>query len=163
MNQTELLKDVSSLFEQEITLSSSLLDIMKNEQSALTENNLFAFENAVKEKIKLIIEIETTETNLVNTLNSHGFSIDKNDINTLVSHCNRQDKENISELMSKLSELASQCQNQNSINSKIIDSSNNNIQKIISILRGQSIDNGDLYDLSGKSTNKIQPQTLGRV
>jgi len=163
MDLTKSLKDITSLFEQEITLSTSLLSVMKNEQSALSVNDLPAFESAVMEKIKLISEIESTEKKLVNILDPHGASIDKKDINTLVSQGNKQDKEKISLLMDKLSDIAEQCQKQNLINSKIIDSSNNNIQKIIGILRGQTADNGGLYDLSGKSSNKILPQTLGRV
>lgn len=163
MNLTDSLKDIISLFEQEISLSTALLDTMKNEQAALSNNNLHEFEAAITEKKKLVDEIESTEKKLVELLKLHGLSIDKQDISELLARCNPKEKKCLTLLFDKLKYIATQCYDQNIINSQVISASQNNIEKIINILRGQTTGESDVYDLSGKSTKGIQAQTLGRV
>jgi len=163
MNLMDFLKDIINLFEHEISLSTALLVVMKKEQSALSNNNLGNFEAAITEKKKLIGEVESTEKKLVELLKINGLTTDKQNLNALMTRCNPKEKDNLTRLLDKLKDIATQCHNQNLVNGKIIVTSNNNIQKIISILRGQPINESNIYNLSGKSTDAIQPQTLGRV
>ncbi len=163
MNLTDSLKDIISLFEHEISLSTALLETMKNEKTALSNNNLHEFETAITEKQKLIDEVELTEKKIVELLKRHGLSIDKQHISKLLTHCNSKEKACLTKLLDKLKYIATQCYEQNLVNSKVISTSHNNIEKIISILRGQTTGESNVYDFSGKSTKGIQTQTLGHV
>ncbi len=163
MSLTDSLKDIISLFEHEISLSTTLLDTMKNEQAALSNNNLQEFEAAITKKQKLIDEVESTEKKLIELLKLHGLSMDKQGISELLTRCNPKEKDNLTLLLDKLKYIATQCYDQNIINSQVISTSHNNIEKIINILRGQTTGESNVYDLSGKSTKGIQTQTLGRV
>lgn len=151
------------LFEREIVLSTSLLKIMKNEQLALSENNLAEFEAALNDKLKTVVEIESTENNLVETLNKIGLSMEKQDLKKLVLNCNPNVKNKLSQLLKQLGDIAQQCHEQNLINNRIIAASNNNVQQILEVLRGQTPGQEHLYDLSGKSADKTQSQILGRA
>lgn len=163
MSLTKSIEDITTLLDSEVTLSTSLLQVMKNEHDALSASNMAAFETSIIEKDKLLREIETIEQSLQTKLQQNGLAINKQDMDTLVSSCSPKDQAKLTGLIDAVREIATQCQQQNSINSKIISSNQNNIQKLIGILRGQSTNQENLYDLSGKSSNSPNSQFLGSV
>ena len=163
MSLTDSVEEISKLFESEISLSTSLLQTLKDEQNAISSNDMAAFESSIIEKDKLVREIEAVEQTLVTKLQQKGLSVNKQDLNELISSCAQKDKIKLTGLIETIREVAAQCQQQNIINSKIIDANQNNIQKLIGIIRGQSPDQNGLYDLSGKSSNSLNSQFLGSV
>jgi len=161
MNLSDSLQEIINLFQQEITLSSALLAVMKKEQAALSTNNLTEFEAALIEKQTLTNDVVTTEQKLVEILKLNGLSIGKQDMNELITRCNPMEKDKLTKLLDELRNIATQCRDQNMVNSQVISANQNNIESIINILRGQTSSDSNVYDLSGKPAKTNQTQSFG--
>lgn len=155
--------EIKNLFELEISLSTTLLQIMKSEQSTLSANDLEAFTAVIAQKNKVLAEIESTEAALSTHLKSAGLAMASEGLDEMILKSGPQDKKILESLVTRLRSIAAKCQEQNLINSKIIEAGNNSIKKLVSMIRGQTTDQSDLYDLTGKSATPGQTQILGRV
>ena len=163
MSLADSAREIISLFDRELSLSENLLQIMKNEQAALSKNDVSALETSITEKDKLLKEISSTETNITVILQSFGLSLNNESLKKLQAHCSSDDKQTFVSLFEKLRNVSAMCYEQNLVNSKIIEVSANNIRKLVDALNGQQPDQPELYDLSGKSSRKSRSQVLGRV
>jgi len=161
MNLSNSLQEIINLFQQEIALSSALLAVMKKEQAALSTNNLSEFEAALIEKQTLTDDVVTTEQKLVEILKLNGLTMDKQDMNELMTRCNPMEKDKLTKLLDELKDIATQCHDQNMVNSKAISANQNNIENIINILRGQTSNESNVYNLSGKPAKTNQTQSFG--
>lgn len=137
-----------------------MLDILQQENTALEKRDLSNFDAIVLRKQQQIRLLEEMEPDLTPIHALIGKPSEGNGMDSFISKIdNKSIKLQFQSLWNDLRETLTNCDNQNLINNRILQSSRINIQQAIDILRGEnSIPN--LYGSSGKQDMNKQGQSL---
>jgi len=132
-----------------------LMQVLKNETSALEKNNIEELENITREKLTLTEEIEKNEQQRIHFLSIRSLNPDE-------PKQWLQDNKLIS-IWSKIKELSEQAQKQNQINGLVINGNRRRVQTKIEILSTSAPAVELTYSSSGENINQRNSNTLAHV
>lgn len=132
-----------------------LLQVLKNETSALEKNNIEELESITLEKITLTEQIEKNEQQRIHFLNIRALNPNEPKQwlldNKLIS------------IWTKIKKLSEQAQKQNKINGLVINGSRRRVQTKIEILSTSSPAVELTYSASGENINQRDSNTLAHA
>jgi len=133
---------LNDLFKQALDSVEQLLRALREEHSALTNNNLPAFEASVQKKIAHTAQLESIEQQIFSLMRNAGYGWDKAGLNQYVETLNSPaEKRGILRNWEKLRDVIQQCQTQNQINGRILNIASVNIRQALEVLTGQKASN----------------------
>ncbi|MFQ5469354.1 MAG: flagella synthesis protein FlgN [Gammaproteobacteria bacterium] len=155
--------NIKDIFQNEITLSHRLLDILKREYAALTSNNTDAIEQVIERKVETINQLEKLGTLRMGIINKAGFSPDKNGIVNFIKGRDPHIGKTLYQCWQQLLDLGRKCKMQNEVNGTIIQASYMFTQRALGILHGQLPGDELRYGPDGKTHNGNQSSALAKA
>ncbi|MFV2056046.1 MAG: flagella synthesis protein FlgN [Thiohalomonadales bacterium] len=129
---------IKGLLQNAIEYVDKLHLALRDEQSALSNNNLPVFEKSVERKISHTGTLEAIEKSIFCLLDDSGYTMDKSGIADYIATCHNKTEENtIKALWKDLAKTLVECQKQNQINGRILNSASVNIRQALEILTGK--------------------------
>lgn len=140
---------LNDLLKQALDAVDNLQRALREEHSALTSNNLPAFEASIQKKIGFTNTLEGIEKSIFSLLRNAGYSFDKTGLNNYVSSLNSPaEKRGILRHWEQLRQAILDCQTQNQINGRVLNIASINIRQALEVLTGQK--QGNTYSQDGK-------------
>jgi len=141
---------LSDLLKQALESVEQLHRALREEHTALTSNNLPAFEASIQKKIAHTSYLESIEQEIFSLLHNVGYSWDKSGLTNYVETLNSPaEKRSILRHWEKLRDAILQCQTQNQVNGRILNIASLNIRQALEVLTGHK--SGNTYSADGKA------------
>jgi flagella synthesis protein FlgN len=156
---------VEQLFSQLSELAQQLdklVTVLRQEQTALTQNDFTALESLAHDKETLSAQIEQSEKQRLALCRQLGLTGDFASIKMFLAGLSSKLQGRLEQQWDKISSLGSACTSQNQINGILVAHRQRHAQQALAILRGVS--GGDeLYSASGSQQGADYQTSLGRV
>jgi len=151
------------LLETQQQDAARMLAVLKQEYHALKNNDLPAFDEAMDAKLRHIKHLEQQERTLQPAL--EGIIGAPADRDSLESYIVNSRQPQLRETWQVLRRTLEDCQRQNLLNQRILETSRAQVQRALDILRGagQEGDKAEIYGGSGKTESAGGGQSLGIV
>ena len=135
-------------------------DILMQEYDAIRKNDRQSFDMALSKKQEQLKKLEVLENELKNETGADLKGFD----NSLIEHIiaavhNESVKLQMQQTWDSFIDTLKKCNNQNRVNSKIIESSRNNIRSLISIITGEN-SVANVYSAAGKQESSNNNNSL---
>ena len=148
--------------DRQLQDAQALLELLGNEREALSGNDGEAIEAFAASKYRLAREVETATQQCNQLLEQSGFDTNKSGIEKFFQSCGEPHATAFSSRWKECQDILLQCQQENRVNGKLIDSSKRRIKQAISILQGQPVDE-ELYGKRGNTVNHATGSSLTRA
>lgn len=140
-----------------------LLETLKDEQAALTGNNLPALEAATAAKQTCLTDIEQFFHLQTRLVEAAGFALDDRGMSAYLRQCDPQERLGLELRWRQIKELFGRCREQNLLNGRVVTINHRQTQRAISILRGDGLNNDACYGPRGQTNNNLAIRSLGKV
>lgn len=153
-------RKITPLLQRQQAALQRMLGILQQEYEALKENDLKAFDKAVGEKQLQTRVLEELETHFQPLTKMMDGVIDKKLLNNFIDDMEPgPEKDQLRSTWKEFLVILNNCNEQNLINNRILESSRVNIRQALDILRGET-SNPALYSASGKENPDDQGNSL---
>lgn len=163
MSLTEHQHAISTLLQQEIVITSTLLKILQQEQEALLGNNALAIEQTLAHKQQPIADLEKISTQREVHLRNNDYPANHAGMQRYIHDHDPLGHLELDALWQQLSTLGMQCLQQNQINGSIITTKRLSTQVALNILRGSGPENSASYTPAGQPQTKLDSHSLGQA
>jgi len=136
------------LFNEQITLSEQLIDLLEKENAELRTIQVKELDNLAGDKYALISALNICGNRWQSLMQQENIEPGTKGVETFLGLYDTENETNLLQSWLKSQSLAKKCQRQNAINGTIIVLRNQAVEHTLSILRGQLPDN-HLYDTNG--------------
>jgi len=142
------------LFNEQITLSEQLIDLLEKENAELRTIQVKELDTIASDKYALISTLNICGGRWQDLMQQRNIESGTKGVETFLGQHDTENESNLLQSWLKSQSLAKQCQRLNAINGTIIILRNQAVQQTLSILRGQLPDN-HLYDTKGNQKPTI--------
>jgi len=149
---------IRELLQQEINLSTQLLENLQLENQALGNNDLESVEEIASVKQQAIATLELLGRQRESLLKNAGFSNDKIGMETFIKQYLDLDHD-----WQQLMSTVSKCRRQNEINGIIINAASRNTRDALSILKGQQSNDKVRYGSKGETINSTITNPIAKA
>lgn len=153
-------RQITSLLMQQENALKEMLETMRQEYQALENNDQAGFDRLVEQKASQVQSLEELEARFKPLITMMGGTLSRDFIESFIDAIdNVPDKQQLQSTWEKFLQVLNDCDEQNRINNRIVESSKSNIQQALNIIRG---DDGipKLYSASGRENTDNQGQSL---
>ena len=155
-------QEIHSILEQQQEISQELLQLLTQEFSALSGNDLQAIETTLAAKQLLMERLDEISREFLAVASLH--APDKKDgIAIFLRHEDPQGSWGLVPLWQQIDKLLSQCHQKNSINGKIISLNQRHNQQALEILRHGGQESQACYSSTGACQSSASSRILGKV
>lgn len=161
MNTPSLIaQPMVEVFQQQFNATKLLLKTLKLEYDCLSSNDITALEGIIATKQKCTSELEQYEKTLFNLLTDASYEANNQGLKTFL-----QDTKSNSEFSTLhnawnvLFKTILECNEQNVVNARIINTASINIRQALNLLNGRNATN-ELYEKSGKTRDGGNSQSF---
>ncbi|WP_455211014.1 flagella synthesis protein FlgN [Kaarinaea lacus] len=161
MNNPALIaKPMVEIFQQQFRATKLLLKTLKQEYDCLSTNDITALEGIVASKQQCASELEKHEHALFTLLNDGNYEANNQGLKTFLQDTEtKPDFSNLHNAWNVLFKTILECNEQNVINARIINTASVNIRQALNLLSGRTVDN-ELYEKSGKTKDGGNSQSF---
>jgi flagellar biosynthesis/type III secretory pathway chaperone len=161
MNNPSLIAEpMVEVFQQQFKATKLLLKTLKHEYRCLSSNDITALEGIVASKQQCASELEQYEKTLFNLLIEANYEANNQGLRTYLQDTQANpDFSTLHNAWNVLFKTILECNEQNVINARIINTASVNIKQALNLLNGRSVDN-ELYEKSGKTTDGGNSQSF---
>ena len=148
---TLIAESLVDTFQQQFSVTRQLLKTLTQEYDCLSANDITVLEGIVASKQKCALELEKYERTMFDLLRTANYQGDNQGLK-----CFLQDTQGKSEFATLhqawnvLLKTTMECNEQNVINARIINTASISIKQALNVLSGRDVDN-TLYEKSGKT------------
>lgn len=139
--------------------AKQLMTLLQDERDALSTNDGNALEVITNSKEKLAEKIQINTRKCSQQLLEAGFGEGNISLTKYIETCAEPLATQFKSAWDNLQSILKQCQEENRINGKLINSSQRRIKQALSILQGKPVEE-DLYGKGGKSVNLSSGNSL---
>ncbi len=150
-----LLRDIAEHLTQ-------LSQILENEYTSLSDNDLERIIQAANDKNRLFELIEDLEKERHTVLLAAGLDFDSSGIMAYLQRSPSQANNETASLWQQIETLTRQCRKQNQINGIILEKNRRRTEKALAILKGQSPQMGT-YNASGETCHSQSRHSLAKA
>ncbi|MGD8594779.1 MAG: flagellar protein FlgN [Gammaproteobacteria bacterium] len=161
MNNPSLIAEsMMEVFQQQFKATKLLLKTLKQEYRCLSTNDITALEGIIANKQQCASELEQYEKRLFNLLTDANYESNNQGLKAFLQDIQaKADFSTLHNAWNVLFKTILECNEQNVINARIINSASVNIKQALNLLNGRSADN-ELYEKTGKTTDGGNSQTF---
>jgi flagellar biosynthesis/type III secretory pathway chaperone len=154
MNNPSLIaRSVVDVFQQQFRSTKLLLKTLQQEYECLSTNDITALEGIVVSKQQCASELEKHENALFKVLADASYEANNQGLKKFLQDTEtNQDFATLHNAWSVLLKTTLECNEQNVINARIINTASVSIKQALNVLSGRDIDN-ELYEKTGKATD----------
>lgn len=163
MSVTSYPHPLTMLLRQEIVMASALLDVLRQEQTALLGKSASAIECALANKQQPTADLEKTSQQRDAYLRKNNYSANHAGMLACIHDHDPQGRHQLGTLWQQLNTLGAQCLQQNQLNGNIIATRRLSVQTALSILRGSEPVYLTCYTLTGQGQTKADSHSLGQA
>lgn len=153
---------IRQYLEQCLTISGQLIALLERERNALSNQSAKELEVTACEKRQLADLIDKQTIDCTQRLDVEGYGAGPKAISTYIEQADEELRAELSSQWQSIQENLSRCQNENRVNGRVLQSSQQRIKQAIDILHGQTPD-GELYGRAGKTVSDSKAHTLSRA
>jgi flagellar biosynthesis/type III secretory pathway chaperone len=161
MNNPSLIaKPMVEVFQQQFKATKLLLKTLKQEYDCLSANDITALEGIVANKQQCAVDLENHEKALFHLLTDANYQGDNHGLKSFLE--DTQAVPNFSTVHNAWNVLFKtilECNEQNVINARIINTASINIKQALNLISGRNVDS-ELYEKSGKSKDGGNSQSF---
>ena len=150
---------IAEYLEKGIEQAQRLMSLLQDERNVLSTNDSSALENITNSKEQLAEAIQISTRQCGQYLQKAGFGDNNQSLSEYIKTCSEPFSTKFESMWHNLQSILKQCQEENRINGKLINSSQRRIKQALSILQGQPVDE-DLYGSGGKTVNTSSGNSL---
>ncbi len=150
---------LADYLEKGLERAQHLLSLLQDERNVLSKNDSSALENITNSKEELAEAIQISTRQCRQYLQQAGFGDNSQSLSEYIKMCSEPFATKFEPMWHNLQSILKQCQEENRINGKLINSSQRRIKQALSILQGQPVDE-DLYGSGGKSVTSSLGNSL---
>jgi flagella synthesis protein FlgN len=157
------MQQLSTILQSEISNSTALASLLKQERDALKISDVDKVSEITKLKQPYLLKLEQLARQREQLLSAVGFPAGKSGLEAFIANQEEADATRMSMQVSRLREVAKTCREFNQINGGIINVNRQYLVRALSILRGRDPETG-AYGPGGEYTSQVVRQPLiGRV
>ena len=159
-NPSLIAHSVIEVFQQQFKATKLLLKTLKQEYDCLSTNDITALEGIVAAKQQCAGELEQYENALFKLLTDANYEANNQGLKTFLQ--DTQEKSDFTTLQNAwnvLFKIILECNEQNVINARIINTASVNVKQALNLLSGRKVDN-ELYEKSGKTADGGNSQSF---
>ena len=151
-NPTLIAKSIVDLFQQQFKATRQLLKTLKQEYQCLSANDVTALESIVANKQKCATELEKLEHALFELLRSANYLSNNQGLKAFLQDTQAKPEfSTLHQAWNVLLKTTMECNEQNVINARIINTASISIKQALNLLSGRDVDNA-LYEKNGKTS-----------
>lgn len=135
--------------EQDLVLASRLKAILQEEKNCLELRQYPAYQQVVKEKTELLLQLDQADHQRKLLMESLGFNADRSGFMTFLQYVPGSWKDKYMETWESLSDTMNTCARLNKVNGKILAHSQNAIERLMVIILGQG-NQPSIYQANGR-------------
>lgn len=154
---------LNSILVRQINATRTLLNMLVEENSALTDENFEAIKQISASKHQEIIKLATLDKELDTLLQASACLSNKEGIESYIKRLDTGNSSHSKKSLNELRSLGEKCQRQNNINGHIINASYHVTQRVLSILHGIQPENSAQYGPGGRTTTNIPSRNLAKA
>jgi len=139
--------------------AQQLMALLQEERNIISSNDGIALEEVTLSKEKLAETIQISTQHFNQHLQQAGFGNNNLSLSKYFETCVEPVATQFKTTWQNLQLVLKQCQDENRINGRLLNSSQRRIKQALSILQGQSIEE-DLYGSGGESVNQSSGNSL---
>jgi len=159
MNNKLSTEYIASYLEKGAEQARQLMALLQEERNILSSNDGAKLEKITHSKEQLAETIQTSTRQCSQQLHQAGFGNDNLSLSKYIETCAEPVATQLKTTWNNLQSMLKQCQDENRINGKLLNSSQRRIKQALSILQGQPVEE-DLYGSSGESVNHSSGNSL---
>lgn len=146
---------IQQCLQEEVSIMSSLADLLKKEQSALIESDVVQLNDYTQSKGQLVVKMNELEKKRNRFLNDLGFNADIEGMHAYLQQA--VDTPDIAKSWDTLLELTAQAKEDNRTNGSLINRRLSLNQATLNLLQQNTNQAGSMYGPNGQSTVKTTP------
>jgi len=150
---------IDQYLQQGTEQAQQLMKLLQDERHILSSNDGAALEAVTDSKQQLAQTIQASTRICSQLLDKAGFGNDARSLSNYIQSCAEPHASKFKVTWEKLQSILKQCQDENRINGKLINSSQRRIKEALSIIQGQPVEE-DLYDRGGETVNQSSGNSL---
>lgn len=151
MSLTATCSKLANLLQEELERSTRLLAVLEAEHVVIAGRDTDALQQIIAEKQELLGCLERSHEYRLQLLQTNNLAMSQEGLTSLLQQCG--DKQNeLSVNWSEIRSTLAACQLKNQQNGVILATSRRVTRDALAILLGDSADNSELYNQSGKAT-----------
>ena len=135
--------------QQDLALSKRLKVLLQEEKISLEQRQYPAYQQVVKDKTQLLLQLDQADNERKHLMESMGFNADRSGFLAFVQLVPSSWKENYMRIWEELSDTMNTCARLNKVNGKILAHSQNAIERLMVIVRGNS-NQPSVYQANGR-------------
>lgn len=154
--------DFLQLVQRGIRSAHELLAFLKQENTALTADDLDTFLELAQQKKEKIAALEAIDRQRAALLQTAGLADDEQGSAAFLSQCSTQ-AASLPQQWDEFLTTLKACQQQNETNGRMIHARQHQLQEALAILRGQFGEDGLAYDQQGKPTKATSTSSIAKA
>lgn len=162
MKSTISPQEVLSILQQQCHIAHKLLQVLTQEFTALSGNDLQGFETTLAAKQQFMEQLEELSQDFLAAARQHSTG-KKDGIAILLRHKDPQGTWGLEPLWQQVDKLLSQCRQKNSINGKIIFLNHRRVQQALEILCQGGQGSQACYSPTGAGQSPVSSRILGKA
>jgi flagella synthesis protein FlgN len=135
--------------EQDLALATRLKSILQEEKSCLELRQYPAYQQVVKAKTDLLLQLDQADHQRKQLMESMGFNADRSGFMAFLQFVPASWKDKYLEIWESLSDTMNTCARLNKVNGKILAHSQNAIERLMVIILGQG-SQPSIYQANGR-------------
>ncbi|KPJ87399.1 MAG: hypothetical protein AMJ53_18175 [Gammaproteobacteria bacterium SG8_11] len=152
-NPSHIANSMVEVFQQQFKATKLLLKTLKEEYDCLSTNDITSLEGIVTSKQQCANELEKYENKLFALLTDANYEGNNQGLKSFLQDTQEQpDFSTLHSAWNVLFKTILECNEQNVINARIINTASLNIKQALNLLSGREVDN-ELYEKSGKTSD----------
>lgn len=159
--QSEHAKKLYSLINQQILFTRELIGLLEDEKEILKNRDFKNHSAVMSQKSILINQIEQTESSMKELLGCFKLEMTHNGMGIFSEHCPVSFQKILLSSWDQLMEQAKVCQTLNNTNGRIIFHSKQSIDRLLTILKGNT--NNNVYECDGKANSQYESGSLAKA
>lgn len=137
------------VMQQDLVLASRLKAILQEEKQCLELRQYPAYQQMVKDKTQLLLQLDNADNERKQLMESMGFQADRAGFMAFMAFVPESWKDKYLSVWENLSDTMNTCARLNKVNGKILAHSQNAIERLMVIIRGQN-NQPTIYQADGR-------------
>lgn len=147
------------VMEEDLTLATRLKSLLQEEKSCLEMRQYPAYQQVVKNKTELLLQLDQADHQRKQLMESMGFSADRAGFMAFIQLVPASWKDKYMHIWESLSDTMNTCARLNKVNGKILAHSQNAVERLMMVILGQGTQ-GSVYQANGRRSTGPSQRVL---
>ena len=148
------------LIPHQIAVYTRFLNLLHEEQGALTQSQSVQLETCTAERTNLVLALEKYDVEMRTLFISAKITFSSKGMRQFLNSIAEPHRSALERQWQQLLDIATECKKQNAVNSKIVDTRRQHTERVLRILMGQGTLTGTTYAADGRVQSATTPATL---